>query len=82
MKTAGMLLDFKSDSCWILDRYMKLQSTTSEYYSLPLANMLLEVERPANVMLHCIALKKCLRVEKKRKTEKLHKQVAHTSKEK
>ena len=43
MKTAGMLLDFKNDSCRILGRYIKLQSTMSGHYSLPLTNMNLEV---------------------------------------
>ena len=65
MKTAGMLLDFKNDSCRIVGRYMKLQSTTSGHYSLPLANMLLEVERPVNVVLHCEALKMFKSEEKK-----------------
>ena len=49
MKTAGMLLDFKNDSCRILGRYMKLPSAMSRHYTLPLSNMLLEVERQANV---------------------------------
>ena len=56
MKTVGMLLDFKNDCCWILGRYIELQSTTSGHYSFPLTNMLLEVERQMNVMLHCKAL--------------------------
>ena len=57
MKTAGMLLDFKNDCCQILCRYIKLQSATSRYYSLPLTNMILKVERLVNVVLHCEALK-------------------------
>ena len=57
MKTAGMLLDLKNDSNWILGRYMKLQSTMSRHYSLPLTNLLLEVEKLANVVLLCQALK-------------------------
>ena len=57
MKTAGMLLDFKNDSCQILGRYIKLQSMMSGHYSLPLTNILLEVERQVNVVLHCEALK-------------------------
>ena len=73
MKTVGMLLDLKNDSCQILGRYIKLQSMTSEHYSLPLTNMSLEVQRPANVVLHCKDLKKILRVEERRKAEKLQK---------
>ena len=34
-----------------------------------------------NVVLHCEALKECLIVEKRRKTEKLHRHFAHASKE-
>ena len=82
MKTAGMLLDFTNDSCRILGRYIKLQNATSEHYSVFLTNMLLEVERPANVVLHCEALKKCSRMEKRRKAKKLHRQFVYTSKEK
>ena len=67
MKTAGMLLDFKKDSCRILGRNIKLQSTTSRHYSLPLTNMVWEVERLTKVVLHCEALKKCSRVEKRKK---------------
>ena len=81
MKTAEMLLDFKNDSCWILGRYIKLQSTTSGHYNLSLTNMFCGVESSMNVVLHCEALKKCSRVEK-RKAEKLHWQFAHASKEK
>ena len=44
MKTVGMLLDFKNDSCRILGRYLKSESTTSGDYSLPLTNVFLEVE--------------------------------------
>ena len=66
MKTAGMLLDFKNDSYRILSRCIKLQSMMSGHFSLPLRNMLLEVERPVNVVLHCEALKKCSRVEKRK----------------
>ena len=44
MKTAGMLLDFKNDSCRIIGKYIKLQSMASEHYSLSLTNILLEVE--------------------------------------
>ncbi len=36
MKTAGMLLNFKNDSCQILGRYLKLQRTTSGHNNLPL----------------------------------------------
>ena len=53
MKTSGMLLDLKNDSYRILGKYIKLQSTTSRHYSLPLINMLLEVERAVYVVLHC-----------------------------
>ena len=55
-----MLLDLKNDSCRILGRYIKLQSTTSGHNSLPLTVMLpliLEVEKLENVMLPCEALK-------------------------
>ena len=52
---------------------MKLQSTTSGHYNLPLTNMLLEVERPANVVLLCEALK-MFESGKRRKAEKLHRQ--------
>ena len=52
MKTAGILLDFKNDSWRILGRYTNLQSMTYGHYSFPLTNMLLEVERPTNVVLH------------------------------
>ena len=44
IKTAGMLLDLKNDSYWILGRYIKLQSMASRHYSLAFTNMLLEVE--------------------------------------
>ena len=57
MKTDGMLLDLKNDSSGILGRYIKLQSM-SGYYSLPLTYIFLEVERPANVVLHYKASKK------------------------
>ena len=76
MKTTRMLLDFKDDRCQILGRYIKLQSMTSGHYSLPLINMLLEFERPVK------GLKKYLRVEKRKKAEKLHRKFAHASKEK
>ena len=36
LKTAGMLLDIKNDSCGILGTHIKLQSMSSGYYSLPL----------------------------------------------
>ena len=52
MRTAGMLLDFVNDSCWILGWYIKLQSMMSGHYSLPLTNILLEAERSASVVLH------------------------------
>ena len=57
MKTDGMLLDFKNGVSQILGRYIKLQHTTSGHYSLPLTNILLEVERLANVVLYCETLK-------------------------
>ena len=57
MKIAGMVLDLKNDCCCILGRYIKLQTTISGHYSLPLTNMLLETERLMNVVLHCKALK-------------------------
>ena len=57
MKTAGMLIDLKNDSCRIFYRYIKLQSAISGHYSLPSTNMFLENKRPANVVLHCKALK-------------------------
>ena len=41
---------------------------TSGHYSLLLTNMLLEVERPANVVQHCEALKN---VQELRKVERL-----------
>ena len=52
------------------------------HYSLPLINMLLWVERTANVVLHHEAFKKCSRVVKRMKAEKLHRQFTHVSKEK
>ena len=58
MKTAGMLLDFKNESCWILGRYIKLPiKLLLDIIVFPLTNMLLEVERPVNVELHCETLK-------------------------
>ena len=35
IKTAGMLLDFKNDSCWIFGRYVKLLCMMPGHYSLP-----------------------------------------------
>ena len=64
MKTAGMLLNFKNDSCQILGRYVKSQRTTSGHYSLPLTNMLLGAEKSPKIELHCEALEKCSRMEK------------------
>ena len=52
------------------------------HYSLLLTNMFLEDERLADVVVHCEALKKCSRVKKRKKAEKLHKQFAHVSKQK
>ena len=69
MKTAGMLLDFKNDSSRILGRYIKLQSTMSGHYSLPLTNMLWEIERSANVVLHYETLKMFKSGEKKKAWE-------------
>ena len=45
MKTAGMLLNLKNDSCQILGRYVKLQRIISRHYSLLLTNMLLGAEK-------------------------------------
>ena len=56
IKTVGMLLDFRNDSCRILGRYIKLLHMTSGHYSLPLTNTLLEVERPENVVIYGKAL--------------------------
>ena len=69
MRIAGMVLDFKNDSGWILGKYIKLQNMTSEHNSLLLTNMLLEVERPVNVGLHDEALKMFESGEKKEEWE-------------
>ena len=65
MKTAGMWLDLKNDSCRIFGRYIELQSMMSAHFSLPLTNMLLEVERLENVVQHYKALKMFKSGEKK-----------------
>lgn len=80
MKTAGILLNFKNDSCCIFGRHIKLQTTTSRHYSLPLTNILLEIKNAPSIVLHCETLKGCCRVEKRRKAAKLHRQFAHASK--
>ena len=45
MKTAGMLLNLKNDSCQILGGIIKLQRATSRPYSLPLTKMLLGAKK-------------------------------------
>ena len=74
-----MLLDFKNYSSRIFGRYIKLQSTMSGHYSLPLTNTSLEVKKLANIVLHCEALKMFKNREKKEGREITF---AHASKEK
>ena len=81
MKTAGMLLNFKNDSCRISDRYIKVQRTTSGYYNIPLANMLLRAESLPKIVLCCEVFKKYLWIEKRSKAKNLHRLFAHASKE-
>ena len=81
MITAGKLLNFKNGSCWILGRYIELQRTTSGYYSLLLTNMLLRAGKLLKIVSYCEALEKVSSKEKRRKVEKLHRQFAHSSKE-
>ena len=66
MNTPGMLMSFKNDNCWILGRYIKLQKATSGHYSLPLTNKFLGAEKLPKIVLHCEALGKCSRMEKRR----------------
>ena len=70
MKTAGMLLNFKNDSCQILGRYLKLQRTTSGHNNLPLTFGNLKI------VLYCETLENV--VERRRS----YWQFAHASKEK
>ena len=58
-KTAGMLLNFKSDSCQILGRYLQSQRTISGHHTLPLRKMLLRAEKSRKIILNCEVLEKC-----------------------
>lgn len=82
MKTAGIVLDFRKDMCWIFDKCIELKTTTSGHYCLPLTNKLLDHSGTKNIVLHVQNFGQCSFTEKKKKAEKLHRQFAHASKEK
>ena len=75
MKKAGMTLDFSNDSAYILNRWVKLQCTSSGHYKLPLFDKRLNERMFENVMYTMTGDEK----EKKQKVKKLHHQFGHPS---
>ena len=82
MKRANIVLNFMNDTAEILGQNVKLYTTSSGHYCVPLCNTLL-IENVLNtsIILHTEALQ-YMSDEKMKKARKLHRQFAHASKEK
>ena len=81
MKKADMVLDFKNDSLKVFNRSLKLTTTESGHYCIPLASPSLE-ESHVSTVLFINKLRNKSDCEKKKVAEKLHKQFSHPSAEK
>ena len=83
MKRGNMVLDFVHDAVKTLGSTIKLESTFSGHYCIPLTNKLLDTkENYSNVVLYTSALKGLSKEDKKKRASKLHRQFSHASKEK
>ena len=85
MKRAQLNLNFNNDTAEILGQKVKLQTTSSGHYCIPLCNTLLldnGVGLNCNIILQTEALKSMSDDKKLKTAIKLHRQFAHASKEK
>ena len=82
MKVAGCTLDFKNDSMEILDQSIKLLSTGSGHYCIPLTKYLLHSQLNTSVVLHTSAVEDMSVEQKRQKALKLHRQFSHATKDK
>ena len=82
MKVAGCTLDFKHDTIEILDQSIKLISTKSGHYCIPLTKFILNSEINTSIVLHTSAVEEMSVEQKRQKALKLHRQFSHASKEK
>ena len=81
MKRANMVLDFKNDSLKVFNKILKLNTTESGHYYIPLASPSLETSHVSNV-LFVDKLKYKSESEKRKVAEKLHRQFSHPTAEK
>ena len=82
MKVAGCTLDFKTDRMEILDQSIKLLSTRSGHYSIPLTKFVLHDQLSTKVVLHTSAVGDMSVEQKTKKALKLHRQFSHATKDK
>ena len=83
MNKSNMVLCFVKDTVKVLGTTIRLESTFSGHYCMPLTNKLLDSKDNCNsIVLHSSALKECSKSDKKKKAIKLHRQFSHASKEK
>ena len=82
MKKAEMTVDFENDMATIYGTEVKLITSSSGHYCLPITKYLLKEETESEIVLHATSVKGNDYKEKKAKAKKLHRQLAHASKEK
>jgi transposase InsO family protein len=84
LKKAGVVLDFNNDTVRIMNSNIKLWSSSSGHYCLPLSNFLISNKgnTPVKIVLHTYTLENMSVKEKKNRAMKLHRQFSHASKEK
>lgn len=80
MKSLGMKLNFESDSVEIGKKKIKLYTSSTGHYCLPLTLWDLDVLEN-NIILHTVDLNSLTKKEKEKKAMKLHRQFAHAPKE-
>lgn len=74
MKRMGMKLDFANDTVYFKGKKLKLATTSTGHYCMPISAFSLEY---ANVVLQAVHLKDLSREEKSKKAQKLHTQFGH-----
>ena len=82
MKQAGMTVDFDTDTAMVLGCKVKLVTSSSGHYCLPITKCILGNDLPTSIVLHATEIKQLTYQEKRIKALKLHRQLSHASKDK
>ena len=82
MKQAEMTVDFDTDTAMVLGCKVKLVTSSSGHYCLPITKCILGNDLPTSIVLHATEIKQLTYQEKRIKALKLHRQLSHASKDK